>query len=161
MMVDTQQMSLGRRLQREREGHRWTQEQLAKKIGGTALSINRWEHDRTSPRPDMLNLLIKVFDKPPERWGTGILKYWNIPYSRNPYFTERGQILLSLHKTLGAENSVVLSQTLTISGLGGIGKTQTALEYAYRYAYEYEAVLWVGADSRETLISDFAKLAKT
>jgi tetratricopeptide (TPR) repeat protein/transcriptional regulator with XRE-family HTH domain len=160
MMVDAQQMSLGRRLLRERESHHWTQEQLAKKIGCTALSINRWENDRTSPRPDMINLLIEAFAKPPERWGMGILKHWNIPYSRNPYFTERGQILLNLHKILGAENSV-LSQTLAICGLGGMGKTQTTIEYAYRYANEYEAVLWVGADSRETLVSDFAKLAQT
>ncbi len=49
----------------------------------------------------------------------------------------------------------------SISGLGGIGKTQLAIEYAYRYAHEYEAVLWVQATSREVLVSDFASLAQT
>src|SRR5205823_2639473 len=47
-----------------------------------------------------------------------------------------------------------------ISGLGGIGKTQTALEYAYRYREDYSAVLWIQADSRELLSSECAKLAQ-
>jgi transcriptional regulator with XRE-family HTH domain len=160
-IVDTQQMSLGRRLQRERESRHWTQEQLAEKIGGSVPSINRWEHDRATPRQDMFNILIEVFGRTPERWGTGRQILWNIPFLRNPYFTGRDQTLLHLHRTLAADNTVVLSQTRAISGLGGMGKTQTALEYAYRYANEYEAVLWVRADSHETLVSDFALLALT
>src|SRR5258708_34613539 len=46
-----------------------------------------------------------------------------------------------------------------ISGLGGIGKTQTALEYAYRYGGEYDAVCWVRADSTIALVSSFTELA--
>src|SRR5947199_4862441 len=90
-MVDTQQMSLGRRLQRERESHHWTQEQLAEKIGGSVPSINRWEHDRATPRQDMFDLLSKAFGKPPELWGNGRKILWNIPFLRNPYFTGRDQ----------------------------------------------------------------------
>src|SRR5437879_4400240 len=77
-MVDTGQMSLGRRLQRERESYHWTQEQLAEKIGGSVPSINRWEHDRATPRQDMFRLLSEVFGRPPERWGTGRQVLWNI-----------------------------------------------------------------------------------
>ncbi len=47
----------------------------------------------------------------------------------------------------------------TEDGLGGIGKTQTAVEYAYQYRNEYDDVLWVKSDSREALISDYAALA--
>jgi tetratricopeptide (TPR) repeat protein len=47
-----------------------------------------------------------------------------------------------------------------LSGLGGIGKTQTAIEYAYRYREEYAAVFWARADSRETLVSDYVALAR-
>ena len=43
---------------------------------------------------------------------------------------------------------------------GGLGKTQTALEFAYRYADEYDAVLWVHAGSRETMNRDVASLAE-
>ncbi len=43
--------------------------------------------------------------------------------------------------------------------LGGIGKTQIAIEYAYRYHNDYRAILWIRADSREILISDFVNIA--
>jgi tetratricopeptide (TPR) repeat protein len=43
--------------------------------------------------------------------------------------------------------------------LGGIGKTQTAVEYAYRYRDAYQFVLWVQANTSETLLSNFVTLA--
>jgi tetratricopeptide (TPR) repeat protein len=109
----------------------------------------------------MVSLLTVVFGRPPENWGTGRQKYWNVPFLRNPYFTGRERVLHHLHQALAAEQTVALSQTRVISGLGGIGKTQTAIEYAYRYADEYEAVLWVRSESHESLVSDFAALAST
>ena len=53
----------------------------------------------------------------------------------------------------------MLAQPQAISGLGGIGKTQLAIEYAYRHRDEYRAVLWVNAASRDTIISSFLDLA--
>ena len=49
--------------------------------------------------------------------------------------------------------------TQVLRGLGGIGKTQLALEYAYRYGRRYRLVWWVRADNPETLASDYAALA--
>ena len=40
------------------------------------------------------------------------------------------------------------------------GKTQTAVEYAYRYREEYQYVLWVQANTSETLLANFVALAK-
>ena len=48
-----------------------------------------------------------------------------------------------------------ISQPQAVSGLGGVGKTQLALEYAYRYYQDFEAVLWTRADTQEALISGF------
>ncbi len=154
-MADSPQESLGKRLKRERERRGWTQDELAEKSRVSVSSIRRWENDRAKPRKKELALLVEAFGRPPELWGIAT-PLWNVPFPRNRYFTGREDILKSLHDALTSERTVALSQA--ISGLGGIGKTQTAIEYAYRYEHEYRAVLWVRAD-KETLVSDFAALA--
>src|SRR5579883_586615 len=85
---------------------------------------------------------------------------WMIPYPRNPFFLGRDAILERLSTHLHAGQTAALSQSPSaISGLGGIGKTQIAIEYAYRYYQEYEAVLWARADTHEDLISSFLAIA--
>jgi tetratricopeptide (TPR) repeat protein len=46
----------------------------------------------------------------------------------------------------------------TVHGLGGIGKTRAAIEYAHRHADEYTALLFVRADSPEGLKTNLAAL---
>src|SRR5215472_4787791 len=84
---------------------------------------------------------------------------WHIPYQRNPYFTGREDVLSQLHRALHTENAVALSHPQGISGLGGIGKTQAALEYVYCYRASYDAIFWVRADSVASLTSSFVELA--
>lgn len=84
----------------------------------------------------------------------------NIPYLRNPFFTGREGELEKIRSLLLKNNTVALSQPVAVCGLGGIGKTQTAIEYAHRYFEEYEFVLWVKADSKDSIISDYAAVAK-
>jgi tetratricopeptide (TPR) repeat protein len=82
---------------------------------------------------------------------------WNIGEARNPYFTGRDDILDRLHASLGAGKAAALTQA--IQGLGGVGKTQLALEYAHRFASEYDGVWWLHAETPVTLASDYAALA--
>jgi hypothetical protein len=84
---------------------------------------------------------------------------WNIPYPRNPFFLGRESELLRIRQDLQTGQAMALSQPQAISGLGGIGKTQLALEYAYRYHQDYMAVLWARAESTEALISSYVTLA--
>jgi Tfp pilus assembly protein PilF len=82
----------------------------------------------------------------------------NVPYRPNPHFTGRDELLEALRGARTDAQPVVLTQVLR--GLGGIGKTQLALEYAYRYGATYRLVWWVRAEEPETLASDYAALAE-
>jgi hypothetical protein len=82
----------------------------------------------------------------------------SIPHLPNPHFTRREDLLEALHEARNDTRPVVLTQVLR--GLGGIGKTQLSLEYAYRYGGTYRLVWWVRAEEPETLASDYAALAE-
>ncbi|MFI3188044.1 hypothetical protein BCS42_01235 [Crenothrix sp. D3] len=87
---------------------------------------------------------------------------FNVPIPRNPFFTGRSDILEKLHEALQSENEIVITpskRATVLSGLGGIGKTQTVAEYAYRYENEYSAVLWVLADGKDLLRVSFGQLS--
>jgi tetratricopeptide (TPR) repeat protein len=89
----------------------------------------------------------------------GLQGVWNVPYPRNAWFTGREDLLSQLETALHAGEPTALSQPQAISGLGGIGKTQVALEYAYRYRSRYHTVLWAQADMHETLTSSYLAIA--
>jgi tetratricopeptide (TPR) repeat protein len=84
---------------------------------------------------------------------------WNIPYQRNPLFTGREDVLNKLSETLRGGKTAALAQPQAISGLGGIGKTQTAVEYAYRNKDNYKAILWVKAETEGSINADFVTIA--
>jgi hypothetical protein len=84
---------------------------------------------------------------------------WHIPYRRNPFFTGRESVLEEVHRRLTTTKATALTQPQAISGLGGIGKTQIAVEYAYRFRNDYQYILWASAASRDTLLLDFVSLA--
>lgn len=94
---------------------------------------------------------------------------WTIPYPRNPHFTGRDDLLdrLEQHFSPGGSGvpdttrQAVLPQSQAIKGLGGIGKTQIAVEYAYR-AFErgcYKYAFWVNAASEEAIMTSLVVLA--
>ncbi|GCE29219.1 tetratricopeptide repeat protein [Dictyobacter alpinus] len=93
---------------------------------------------------------------------------WTVPYRRNPHFTGRDELLDWLAQQLAPQSQkeesrtrgATLSQPQAIKGLGGIGKTQLALEYAYQYAFEYRAVFWVAAETIDTIDASFTTIAE-
>src|SRR5258707_5186056 len=83
---------------------------------------------------------------------------WNVPYPHSPFFIGRDTLLTQLYDILHDEKAAALTQA--ISGLGGIGKTQLAVEYAYRNRDKYQAILWTPPTTSETLFTDFVTLAE-
>src|SRR5260221_633446 len=150
-------------LEYERNRRNWSREYVAGQIGvPEERMVGRWEREGVLPRAEYRQKLCELYGKKARELGfvkPGEVPIWNVPYRRNPFFTGREATLSELHQLLMTTRTASLTQPQAMSGLGGIGKTQVALEYAYRYGEEYEAVLWVRAESREVLILDFAALA--
>lgn len=76
-----------------------------------------------------------------------------VPHARNKLFTGREQLLTETHSLLQSTGAAA------ICGLGGIGKTQMAIEYAYRWRGEYKGIFWAKADSRELLLASYVAIA--
>jgi tetratricopeptide (TPR) repeat protein len=106
-----------------------------------------------------IRLVVEEYHKSSPTKSSKTAQGWNIPYRRNPFFTGREQLLKQLHDNLSSARVAALTQAQAISGLGGIGKTQTAVEYAYRYRDEYRYILWVSAAASDLLITGFVELA--
>lgn len=51
-------------------------------------------------------------------------------------------------------------RAFALCGLGGIGKTETAIEYAYRRRDVFEAVFWVRSGDRHVLAEEFLHIAE-
>ncbi len=82
---------------------------------------------------------------------------WNVPHLRNPNFTEPGQRLTEIREALRSGKAAALTQAF--AGLGGVGKTQLAVEYAYRHAGDYALVWWLRSEQPATLAAEYAALA--
>ncbi len=101
-----------------------------------------------------LRAVTEVQSDPPEAGRSGRLGIFSLPFPRNKFFIGRDDILKDIHKNFKAGKMVQ-----ALSGIGGVGKTQIALEYAYRYQNNYQVVLWGNAHSRGSLVSDFLAMA--
>jgi len=151
-------------LRQERELRGWSQAEMAGLIGTTARVVSRWETGENPPGPFNRTKLHVLFEKNPVKPGADqIIRryplYENIPVDRSPYFTSRDDVLQKLRELLVTDKATALKQA--VKGLGGTGKTQIALEYAYRYYNTYQAILWAVADSYEMLFESFVRIAET
>jgi tetratricopeptide (TPR) repeat protein len=80
--------------------------------------------------------------------------------TRNWYFTGRDAVLRQLREELRSRGTVVVLQTPTIRGIGGVGKTQVALEYAHRFKEDYDVVWWLNCDPPQYVDASLVDLGK-
>ena len=82
-------------------------------------------------------------------------RIWNVP-TRNPGFTGRDGLLISVREKLLAGDRTVVQ---ALHGMGGVGKTQLAAEYAHRFAAGYDLVWWIAAEQAGLIGEQVAALA--
>ena len=115
---------------------------------GRDLTINNYFGKGEEP-PSGLGAFADEAEVPPRRvWG-------GVP-ARNPGFAGR-RLLADIRDALvSADQGVVLA----LHGMGGVGKTQLAAEYAHRHAGEYDIVWWVDAERAAPIGEQYAALAQ-
>ena len=103
-------------------------------------------------------------------WGTpdtSVPAIWgNVP-RRNKNFTGRAETLARLRRRASSHITAVLPRWVqedpvpqAIQGLGGVGKTSIAVEYAYRYRSAYDLVWWIPADQLPLVRASLVALAE-
>ncbi|KAI5784382.1 P-loop containing nucleoside triphosphate hydrolase protein [Pyronema domesticum] len=75
-----------------------------------------------------------------------------LPFPKNDQFLGREDVIHEMQANFGPRD-MFLRKTIILIGMGGLGKTQIALEYAYRFNKEYSAIFWLDSKSAETVNS--------
>ncbi|RAQ60826.1 NB-ARC and TPR domain protein [Aspergillus flavus] len=88
------------------------------------------------------------------------LPCFHIPLTLNDRFYIREGLLDQISGTLNPKAGRSGPRALVLYGIGGAGKTQTALQYAYRAREQYDAVLWISADSTVKMAQDYMAVAR-
>jgi tetratricopeptide (TPR) repeat protein len=83
---------------------------------------------------------------------------WRVPGARNSYFTGRDSVFDEIDRHLSRSEQRPAVQAIV--GLGGIGKTQIAAEFAWRHRKDYRVVWWLPSEDATTLALSHAQLAK-
>ncbi|WP_203814456.1 FxSxx-COOH system tetratricopeptide repeat protein, partial [Paractinoplanes tereljensis] len=90
------------------------------------------------------------------RFPGGLPEIWEVP-ARNPNFTGRDDDIARLQRALRERGRVA---AVAVAGMGGIGKTQLAIEYLYRHATDYDLVWWITAEEIPLVVTRLAELAR-
>ena len=82
---------------------------------------------------------------------------WNVPHHRNPNFTGRIDILSNLRLSLTSGEPAAWKKAIT--DMGGVGKTQLAVEYIYLHKTDYKVIWWIRSEESAAMAADYANLA--
>ncbi|EXJ67845.1 uncharacterized protein A1O5_09191 [Cladophialophora psammophila CBS 110553] len=87
-----------------------------------------------------------------------------LPYHRNRYFKGREEPLQQVSRLFWAKGPTghrLDRQQIALSGSSGTGKSQIALEYAYRYTEEYSAIFWINTKNENPSTKTYRRIARS
>jgi hypothetical protein len=166
-----------------RQGHEEEINQLCERLSGVGVVDDRSSdltvasslEDRVIPSPEVLKAtkVDGIYDvsipgedvkpAPPAEItadpATGTYRITGGIPPQNPGFTGRREMLKELRRGLRQRGYAALLPH-TLHGLGGVGKTQLAIEYAYRFQSDYELIWWIPADEVSSVRRSLLSLAR-
>ncbi|MBO0780190.1 MAG: helix-turn-helix transcriptional regulator [Ktedonobacteraceae bacterium] len=170
------------RLRQARELQGWSQQEVAARIDAPgSYYISRWERGITFPSPLYRERLCTLFGMNAQDLGLlppshvpappvdsddfaaspePATPLWSVPFLRNPFFIGRDDVLAQVHAYLFPPQPTTHARSLALHGLGGVGKTQLAVEYAYRFADTYRALFWIDAETVESIQASVLQVAE-
>ncbi|KAI1098910.1 hypothetical protein F4804DRAFT_102373 [Jackrogersella minutella] len=102
--------------------------------------------------PDSFNVPIETLSDPREfQLGSMVNRL------RNEKFVGRFELIDTIRNRLGDRAGDNERKLLVLYGPGGVGKTQIALEYTYRWSNDYTTIIWLDATSESSLIGSVGK----
>ncbi|WP_329011731.1 FxSxx-COOH system tetratricopeptide repeat protein [Micromonospora rifamycinica] len=114
-------------------------------VVGSGLQVNIHASGVPAPRP-AADQPAAAADRPSPVWNLR---------PRDPNFAGRGSELAELRTRLSSGGAAGVQ---AIHGLGGVGKTQLALEYAHRHRADYDVVWWISAEQSGAIGEQFSTL---
>lgn len=89
-------------------------------------------------------------------------KYFSVPFPENNTYCGQEEVLIRIHECLrpsapGTQDKLMF---FVLCGLGGSGKSQVALQYAYRYRDSFEACFWITCDTNVKITQGFVEIAR-
>jgi hypothetical protein len=134
----------------------------AREAWGEEASCQFWAGNELDERVKRYPALLEEFFQLPPEKEPAVFRH-NLPFaSLRELFQGRETMLAKLRETLArapAGRATAIAGK-AVHGLGGVGKTRLAIEYAWRHAAEYLAVLFVGAGSPADLRHNLAALCE-
>ena len=107
--------------------------------------------------PVIINPQFETNDRLLSETKKGEFPFNNFYFQRNKNFTGREERLNEIHRNFTTGNTVSITQT--IKGLGGIGKTAIAKEYAFCYADSYDYIWWIDAEKESDIQKSYEQFA--
>ena len=120
--------------------------------------LNKYRSKEDGNYKIILGNLLSIFNEilPSRR-----VPYFSVPFRSVFTYAERNNTSSGIAQALARENPYDdKPHALVIHGLGGSGKSQLALKYLESHREQYNAILWIDAESKQTAVASFERCAR-
>jgi tetratricopeptide (TPR) repeat protein len=170
----------------DRPGRKWTPKEFADALGFVDRTVRFWLRDKHPPSDlETVERILFREDVIYAEWRLELRRAHAACVARNRRgndvplevrkrtffggvpnrivgFTGREPELLRIHQVLALDRAVAVVQSIgraAVQGLGGVGKSSLAIEYANSFRGSYAGVWWCPAETRTDLLTALASLA--